>query len=311
MRKLRKVAVTAAAAGLTAFGVLAGSGGVANAATGLSVTGCNEGSSQLALNVAPSCTAATSTVQSPTSFKITVNPSFFSTLGGLGALLSQTLAANVSYTLTCNVNGGTKTYNGSFQATSGTQSQTVSLLSAVGAPEANSCTLSNLKATSLVSLNSTILGLLGANTFTFGVTATADTAVPGAIWMVGGKTGAGNNEDICVDDRSNGNAGALVQVYQCDSDLAQYWVWTNGDQLVHNGDCMDLSGSRVILATCSDATSQKWSITGTNGSFNHIINQSSNECLIAPSAANATQLQVATCGGASAENWAGPGKSAA
>ena len=311
MRKFRKVAVTAAAAGLTAFGALAAGGGVAHAATALSMTGCDLGSSMLGLGVAPSCTAATSTVQSPTSFTVTVNPSFFSSLGGLGGLGGQNLAASVTYTLACSVNGATKTYNGSFTATNSAQSQTVSLQAAVGTPEANSCTMSNLKATSLVSLNSTIVGLLGGNQFTFGVTATADTAVPGAIWMVGGKTAAGNNADICVDDRSNGNAGAIVQVYQCDSDLAQSWVWTNGDQLVHNGDCMDLAGSKVILATCSNATSQKWQVIGTNGSFNHIVNQAANECLIAPSATNGTQLQVSECGAAATQNWAGPGKSVA
>jgi hypothetical protein len=34
-------------------------------------------------------------------------------------------------------------------------------------------------------------GVLGSNTFTFGVSATADTAVPGAIWMGGGKATEG------------------------------------------------------------------------------------------------------------------------
>jgi hypothetical protein len=311
MRGFRKIAMTLTAAGLAAFGAIAGSGGAASAATNQSVTGCGVASSELGLNVEPTCTATTSTVLNPTSFTITANPSFFSVLGALGNLLGQTLAANVTYTLTCSVNGGPKTYNGSFQATSGTQSQVVNLQSAVGSPEPNSCTLSNLEATSLVTLTSALVGLLGSNTFTFGVSATADTATPGAMWQQTAKNGAGAYADICADDTANGNANAIVQVYQCNSDLAQYWVWTNSDQLVHNGDCLDLSGSKVILSTCSDATSQKWQVNGINGNFNTIVNQSSSQCLTASKPANFTQLTVATCTGAANQKWAGPGKSPA
>jgi Ricin-type beta-trefoil lectin domain len=310
MRSFRKIAVTVATVGLAAFGAVAG-GGAASAATNQAMTGCDLGSSELTANVAPTCTASTSTVLNPTSVTVTVSPAFFSALGGLGALLGQTLAASVTYTLSCSVNGGTQTYNGSFTATSSAQSQTVSLQTAVGAPEANSCTMSSLKATSAVTLNSTILGALGDNTLSFGVSATADTAVPGSIWMESGKTSAGVNADICVDDAANGNANAIVQVYQCSSDLAQYWVWTSGDQIVHNGDCLDLSGSKVILAACSDATSQKWQVNGINGNFNTIVNQSSNQCLTASKPTNATQLTVATCTSAANQKWAGPGKSPA
>jgi hypothetical protein len=311
MRNFRKVAVSLAAASLAAFGTVAGGGGVASAATGQSVTGCEVRSSLVAINVAPTCTSVTSTVLNPTSFTITVNPSFFSVLGAFGGSLGQTLAANVTYTLSCSVNGATATDNGSFQATTGTQSQVVNLQSAVASPEPNSCSISNLKATSEVTLNSTVLGLLGADVFTFGVTATADTAVPGSIWQQSGKTGAGVNADICVDDTSNGNNGSHVQVYQCNSDLAQYWVWTNGGQIVHNGDCMDLSGSKVVLATCSGANSQKWTINGTGGSFNTIVNQSSGQCLTASAPTNFTQFTVATCTGAASQKWTGPGKSPA
>jgi hypothetical protein len=311
MRSFRKMAVTLTVAGLAAFGAIAGSGGAASAATGQSVTGCSVNSSELALNVTPTCTATSSTVLNPTSFTISANSSFFTVLGALGEGLGQTLAENVTYTLSCSVNGTNATYNGSFQATSAAQSQVVNLQTAVGSPEPNSCTLSNLQGTSLVTLDSTLTGLLGDNTFTFGVSATADTAAPGAMWQQTAKNNAGAYADICVDDAGNGNANAIAQVYQCNSDLAQSWVWTSSEQLVHNGDCLDLSGSKVILSTCSDATSQKWTINGVNGNFNTIVNHSSSQCLTASSAADFTQLTVATCTGAANQKWTGPDKSPA
>jgi hypothetical protein len=311
MRSFRKMAVTLTAAGLAAFGAIAGSGGAASAATGQSVTGCSVMSNELALNVTPTCTATTSTVLNPTSFTISANSSFFTVLGGLGDLLKQTLAENVTYTLSCSVNGTNATYDGSFQATSATQSQVVNLQSVVGSPEPNSCTLSNLQATSLVTLDTALVTLLGEDTFTFGVTATADTAAPGALWQQTAKNGAGAYADICVDDAGNGNANAIAQVYQCNSDLAQSWVWANSDQIVHNGDCLDLSGSKVILAKCGDGTSQKWQINGVNGNFNTIVNQSSSQCLTASKATDFTQLTVATCTGAANQKWTGPAKSPA
>jgi hypothetical protein len=311
MCNFRKMAVTLTAAALAAFGVVAGSGGAAGAATDQSVTGCSVRSSDLAVNAVPTCTATTSTVLNPTSFTITANPSFFSVLGVLGDLLGQSLAENVSYTLSCSVNGSTATDKGSFQATSGSQSQVVNLQSVVGSPAPNSCMLSNLQATSLVTLNSTLLGLLGDKTFTFGVTATADTTTPGAMWQETAKNSAGAYAGICVDDAGNGNANAIAQVYQCNSDLAQSWVWTSSGQIVHNGDCLDLSGRNVIMNKCSTAASQEWQINGVNGNFDTIVNHVSSQCLTASSPKDFTQLTVATCTGAASQKWTGPNKSPA
>jgi hypothetical protein len=317
MRLFSKMAVAAAAAGLAVFGTVAAGGGVANAATHQSVTGCSTGSSGLlALNVFPTCTAPTSTVVNPTSVTVTANPSFFNVLGGLTGinalltLLGQTLAENVTYTLACSVNGTTVTKNESFQATTAHQSQVVDLQSAVGSPVPNSCQVQNLKATSLVSLSTPLLVLLGGTRFDFGVTATANTAVSGAVWTGAGTTPAGNTADICADDANNGNAGAKVQVYQCNSDLAQYWIQASTGQLVRNGDCMAQTGSVVVMAKCDANPSQVWDVKGTGGSFKTIVNHATGHCLAWPSAKNFTQLKVAACTGKAGQLWTGPGKSA-
>jgi hypothetical protein len=291
--------------------------GPARAATpGQAVTACDTGSSGLlALNVFPTCTAGDSTVLYPTSLTVTAVPSFFSTLGALPgvnallALLGQSLTENVSYTLTCSVDGKAAVYNGSSTATAGSQTQAVDLQSAVGSPEPNSCTLSGLSATSLVSLSTPLLVLLGGTHFDFGVSATATTAVPGALWRSSGKTAAHVNADICVDDAGNGNAGSIVQAWQCNSDLAQYWTWTAGAQLVRNGDCLAMSGGKAVLAACDGSTAQQWQVKGTGGHFDSIVNAGGGECLTAPSALNGTQLTLAGCTGGADQAWTGPPQS--
>jgi hypothetical protein len=304
MRRFRKFAAVAVASGLAALGAVAATGGTASAAVGQSVTGCDIDHSLLAAAVFPTCTSPASTVLNPTSFTINVDPSFLSVLG----IHLPGLGVNVTYTLSCSVNGGTVTDSGSFLATDpGTETQVIDLQSAVGSPEPNSCTVSDLTATSTLSIN--LLNIL--RVFTFGVSATADTGVQGAIWQQDGTSGAGANADICVDDTEDGNAGSAVQVFQCNSDLAQDWIWTNGGELVRNGDCMDLNGNDVILATCTGSSSQQWTLNGTGGNPGTIVNQNG-DCLTATSAADFTQFTVATCGSDQAnQQWIAPGQSPA
>jgi Ricin-type beta-trefoil lectin domain len=320
MRTFSKAAAAVAAAGLAAFGAVAGGGGAASAATtGQSVTGCDLGSGQLTAGLTPACTAPDSTVNDPTSITVTADPAFFTVLQNqvVGDLLGGTLGEHVTYTLSCSVNGGTATYDGSFTATTdtSTESQTVDLQSAVGSPVPNSCTVTDLKATSLVSLGDELLGVLGDNglldDLSFGVSATAGTAVPGAIWMAADKTSSGLDADICADDNSNGNAGAIVQVYQCNSDLAQYWVQSSTGQLVRNGDCITQSGARVFLEKCSGTNAaQKWTVKGTGGKFGRIVG-STGDCLTASSAKNFVQLTATGCNGIAGQAWTGPAPSAA
>jgi hypothetical protein len=318
MRKFAKLAAAVATSGIAVFGSLAATAGVANADDEQSVTGCDTGSSGLlGLNVFPTCSSPTSTVVSPTSFTVSIDPSFFSTLNtplikaAIG-LLGQTLAENVTYTLACSVNGTTVTKDESFQATTdaATQTQTVDLQQAVGSPEPNSCQVQNLKATSLVSLSAPVLALLNGSHFNFGVNATAETGVPGAIWMSSGKTSAGAGAGICVDDANNGNAGSKVQVYQCNSDLAQFWVQSSDGHIVRNGVCLQQSSTKAILAKCSGTNNaQKWTINGTHGVFNTVVNHSTSQCLTAPSPKNFTQITVGSCTGAANQRWTGPAKS--
>ncbi len=81
----------------------------------------------------PTCTSTDSTVLNPTSFTITADPSFFSTISVLPgintllALLGQSLEEDITYTLSCSVNGQTATFDGTFTATTNNQSQTVNL----------------------------------------------------------------------------------------------------------------------------------------------------------------------------------------
>jgi Ricin-type beta-trefoil lectin domain len=316
MRLFSKMAVAAATAGLAVLGTVAAGGGVANAATNQSVTGCSTASGQLGLNAFPTCSAPTGTVVNPTSLTVTANPSFFGTLGALPGintlltLLHQSLAENITYTLACRVNGQTVTKAESFKATSAAQSQVVNLQAAVGSPVPNSCQVQNLTATSLVSLSTQLLVLLGGTRFEFGVNATANTAVSGAVWTGAGATPAGNVADICADDANNGNAGSHVQVYQCNSDLAQYWVQASTGQLVRNGDCMAQTGSVVVMERCDANPSQVWDVRGTGGSFKTIVNHTSDDCLTWPNASNFTQLKVTACTGKAGQLWTGPGKSA-
>ena len=315
MRYFSKMAVAAAAAGLAVAGAMAAGGGVASAATAQSVTGCDTGSSALlASNVFPTCTAPTSTVIDPTSITVSADPSFFDTLSALPdintvlGLLSQSLAENVTWTLDCTVNGTTVSKNESFLATTGSQSETISLEAIAGSPVPNSCQVQNLTATSLASLSTGLQTLLGDTHFTFGASVTANTAVPGAIWTGAGSTKAGNTADICADDAGNGNAGSHLQVYQCNSDLAQYWVQASTGQLVHNGDCMAESGSVVVLEVCDANPAQVWTVNGTGGSFKTIVDKATGNCLTWPKAANFTQLTATACTGKAGQLWTGPAR---
>jgi hypothetical protein len=290
------------------------------------VTGCTLGNdflSQLGggllgAAVAPSCEAPDSTVINPTSIKVTANPEFFSVLGIpiLAPLVGTLLQETVHYTVACNVDGGTVSQNESFTAKADTasQSQTVNLQDAVGSPVPNSCKVENLRATSLLSISGAIItalqnaGILGS--LSFGVQATANTAVSGAVYSAAGHTSSGLTGNICADDAGNGNANAHIQVFQCNSDLAQYWVQASTGQLVRNGDCMAQSGSVVKLENCTSSSSQVWDVRGTGGTFDTIVNASSGQCLTWPAAVEFTQLTATNCTGSAGQKWTGPSMSA-
>lgn len=306
MRKFRTAAATLAATGLAAFGVATASG-VANAATNQSITTCSIGSGTLNADIGPMCTANTGTIVNPTQITVTVNPSFFSALSGI-PIIGALLTTNVTYTLACSVDGQTKTAAESYTATSSTtNTQVLNLQKEVGSPAPNSCQIQKLTASAPAAI------ALPTNTaYTFGVTATGNNGTPGMIWAQDPNGGKGS---ICVDDTNNGNAGTVVQAYQCENDLANRWILVPNGQVVHNGDCLTDSGSGVTLQSCvanpGPASTQVWTAHGTPGNFGWVTNADGNGCLTIPATekVNGTQLKVETCvpGGSVSQSWKVPG----
>jgi hypothetical protein len=298
MRKFRTAAATLAVTGLAALGAAAASGGVANAATNVPITQCNIPSGMLGLNITPTCTANPGTINNPTQITISADTSVFSALGQV----DPNLGVNVSYNLSCAVNGATVTTpTQSFTVTSAANaSQIVNLQSLVGSPAPSQCTVQNLTATSTAALTTS-----GLVSFTFGATATGDNGVPGTLWAQGP-----GNAAICADDTANGNAGSHVQAFQCENDLADQWLHLQNGQFVHNGDCLTSIGNKAVLAKCEgnpDANSNQVWTAQNPGAFGTLT--SGGECLTAPTSGmiDGTQLTVVPCvGGNAGQMWRVP-----
>jgi Ricin-type beta-trefoil lectin domain len=303
MRIFKKAAISVAATSLLAFGAVAGGGGSASAATNQSLNGCNATYGIiLGLSLLPTCTAGDSTVANPTSVTITLNTS---SLGSILNLLG--LGVKATWTLSCTVDGSPVTSNGSFQVTSLSQSatDTINLQTAVGSPNPSSCTVTNLRATSLASLTALTLNLI-----TIGVSATADTGVPGAVYANYPSDSDGAHAVVCADDTNNGNSGTNVQAYQCLSDLADQWIQMGTGQFVHNGDCLTGTGSAVTIEKCvanpSSGSGQIWSAS--NSGAGEMSNANGSGCLTAPSSGTiaGAPLRMAACRGSVGQNWTVP-----
>ena len=300
---------------------------------------CQVGTSTVLDPTGFTVTASTSTADS------TLTGALSTLLGSLdsGSVLlnglTSALTENVSFTLSCKVGGQTETQQVSYTNLSDGDSRQIDLKAAVGSPVPNSCQVQDFTVQSPISLSlldltllngvsgsvlNSLGGLLGSTPLTglnttqlsdllnlsVSATVSADTATPGAIWAKAGTAKAGNTADICADAENNGNAGAAGQVYQCNSDLAQFWSQADTGQLVHNGECLAQTGTLAKLAPCSTSTAQVWNVRGTGGNFNTIVNKSTGGCLSWPSAKNFTQLKVAACTGKTGQLWTGPAKSA-
>lgn len=290
MRDFRKAVATLAATGIATLGAVAATGGVANAATNVPLTGCSVAStSLLSIGLTPECEAGDGTMYNPTSFTLTVDRSYFNALGGLVSGLGVT----VNWTLSCNVDGGNRAASGVLHATSSDYSETIDLQSAVGSPAPNQCTFTHLSAKSTVAITSTLLAeLLGAAPFTFGVSATGDNGNPGALWAQ-----YPGNSTICADVPANGNHGAPVQAFECQNDSANQWMYLSSGQLVHNGDCLTNTPQGELIAACQVGdSSQKWVPEYASGP-GFLTNASNNECLTAPTSGviQGSRLKTATC----------------
>jgi len=306
MRKFRTAAATLAATGLAAFGVASASG-VAHAATNQAITTCSIGSSEINANVGPRCTASTGTIDNPTQVTVTVNPSFFSALSGL-PIIGSLLSTNVTYTLACSVDGKVKTAAESYTATSSdSNTQVLNLQKEVGSPAPKWCQIRNLTASAPAAIV-----IPTGTTFTFGVTAIGNNGTPGEIWAQYPSSG-GAGSTICVDDTANGNAGTVVQAFQCENDLADGWILVPNGQVVHNGDCLTDSGGIVTLESCvSDpgpASSQVWVGHGTPGIAGEVTNADGDGCLTAPASGkiDRSKITVEPCvSGTLGQSWKVP-----
>ena len=303
MRIFKKAAVSMAATSLLAFGAVAGAGGSAMAATGQSLTGCNATvGTVLGIAVAPTCTAGDSTIANPVSIAITLNTT---SLGSILNLLG--LGVKATWTLNCTVDGGPVSVPGSFQVTSLAQSatDTIDLQSAVGSPNPSSCTVSNLKATSLASVTALTLNLI-----TIGASASADTGVPGAVYANYPKDSDGAHAVVCADDTGNGNSGTNIQAYQCLSDLADQWIQMGTGQFVHNGDCLTDTGSGVAIEKCiaspGSSSGQVWNASSSGAG--EMTNDNGDGCLTAPSSGtiDGALLKMGSCTGSVGQHWTVP-----
>ena len=299
MRNFRTAAAALAAAGIAALGAVAATGGVANAAPDLSITGCATHVGVLTVGLFVHCSAPTGTIYNPTQITVTVNKTALTALlGDLG------VGGKVKYDLTCSVDGSNVTKHQEFTATKSNQNwQVVDLQQAVGSPEPNQCQVENLTAKSLASLSVLKYPILG-----FGATATGNNGIPGAIWAQYPPSTSGAGSTVCADDTGNRNAGTKIQAYQCEQDLADQWIQVS-KQLVHNGDCMTNEGGWVKLEKCEPgqwaaAPNQTWNVMGNPYKAGEIT-QGNGWCLSAPASGmvDGAQLSVQRCGTSGFVQW--------
>ncbi|MET9735873.1 ricin-type beta-trefoil lectin domain protein [Streptomyces sp. NPDC006458] len=109
--------------------------------------------------------------------------------------------------------------------------------------------------------------------------------------------------DKCIDVQGGQTAdGTPIQLYTCNSSSGQQWERT-GDVLKSLGKCATASGTQVQLSTCtSGSEAQKFVLRTSDKS---LYNPSTGLCLNVPGAnsADGTDLQLAACAGATAQQW--------
>jgi hypothetical protein len=311
MRIFKKAAVSMTAVGLLGFGAAVGFGGSALASVGLPglITGCETVVNTDANGFVPNCEAIGGTVDNPTAIGVYVDTD------NLGALIDAQSGQGIdaAWTLSCVVNGIVVNTPGTLAVTSTSQfpGAIIDLQTAVGSPAPKQCSIEDLTVQTALPLTSSIIRSheLGEASWTLGAAALAVTALPGAIYQQAGTTSAGAQAALCADDTANGNAGSKIQGFQCLGDLADTFVQTSSGQLVHNGDCVSLAGSKVILAPCTAGNAaQEWLQSAVGA---RVWNRSTGSCLTAPSVTPGIQLTVTPCGSGANQKWHLPGASPA
>lgn len=322
MRIVKKAAVFTAAAGLLSFGAVVGSGGSAFAGQSPDyvVTSCAAYVNTAATGFEPNCASLSGSIANPTAIEIAVDTD------GLAALITAQAGQGLdaSWTLSCMVDGAAVVVPGTYDVTSTAQDPYVvlDLQTMVGSPEPTQCTVENLTVDTALSISATVVRgraltahsltskPLNVSGFTVGAAALANVALPGAVYQNEGTTSAGAHAVLCADDTANGYAGSKVQGFQCLSDVAQSFVQTSSGELVHNGDCLNVTvGGWAYLAHCGAyITTEQWSQSTAGGT---VMNMSTNTCLTAASAMSGMQLTVTPCGTGANQKWSIPAVSSA
>ncbi|MBY8876286.1 RICIN domain-containing protein [Actinacidiphila acidipaludis] len=116
----------------------------------------------------------------------------------------------------------------------------------------------------------------------------------------------------CLDDYTDATtAGAVVDIWDCNTSSAQQWTVGNSAVTV-NGLCLDVvgnataNGSPVDLWTCHGGGNQQWTVS--NGT---LVNPASGRCLDVPgfNTANGTALEIWDCNGGANQKWNFPATS--
>ena len=125
---------------------------------------------------------------------------------------------------------------------------------------------------------------------------------------VGGKPITGDHSK-CLDDFGSGTAnGNKVDIWTCNSTPAQKWTFTGGALSVL-GKCLDDAsqggaGAKLVVWTCNGHAAQTW----THKSNGEYVLKLNGQCLTDPSGSsvNGTQVQVRACKNYSDQHWNGP-----
>lgn len=289
MCKLKHLAATIAGSGVLALGGVAASAGIANAST--PVNGCTA-TGTLAVGAIPACSSS-GMVENPTSITLSVNSA------EMGALLNPVASMagqgiKDSWSLTCYA--GTRqlfSKTGTFTVTASQTGTSTNL--PLGGEVPTKCDVSSTVST-LAAVNAILL--LNVNALDVSDSVAANEAVPGAIWT--GNPGVGTRcADVAGDNDGN---GTKIQIWTCESDLADYFVQAPSHLLEHDGNCLTNVGGKAYLEYCTEAPDQIWSNRGAAQE----VHSSTGGCLTDPSATDGTQLTITTCANKADQKWTIP-----
>jgi GH25 family lysozyme M1 (1,4-beta-N-acetylmuramidase) len=152
------------------------------------------------------------------------------------------------------------------------------------------------------------LGGTGFTSFTWTVSAAADSGTAGQVRQVGGS-------GKCLNDPAGNTAnGTRLNLWSCDGKSNQRWTVVQDGTLRTGGKCLGTvgdsssSGAKLQLATCNAGDGAQHWLAGTDG---QLVNPQSGKCLDVPaaSAANGTQPVIEPCANATgqpSEHWLRP-----